>query len=315
MRKHHIGLMLLFAAGSGHAALHDRGDGFIYDDVLDITWTQNANINGLDTWANQTAWAAGYSQTHSEHGTISNWRLPSMDRNGDGTVVNCLQVPEAACRDNEYGYLYAQYGITTASPGGFTNLTNWFYWSSTDKPSSSTLDLAWDFSFQNGFQPGDSKALSFYAWAVRDGDIDDSGGIPIPTPAGVDIEPVVLHPHHDGQLGPRGIAAFPDDVIPVVIFGARMFAGDISNFDPVDIDVPTLRFGPNSAEVSPIYPPEFGIDVDSDGIDDARFNFVMSEAGFGCSDTDGSIGGEMNNGLAFGGSDTFTADCNAQCHN
>ena len=41
------------------AALYDRGNGLIYDDVLDITWTQNANINGVDIWANHVAWVAG----------------------------------------------------------------------------------------------------------------------------------------------------------------------------------------------------------------------------------------------------------------
>jgi hypothetical protein len=68
---------LVLGCGSAQAALIDRGGGFIYDDVLDITWTQNANINGEDNWANHVAWAAGYSQTHTVYGTFDDWRLPT----------------------------------------------------------------------------------------------------------------------------------------------------------------------------------------------------------------------------------------------
>jgi hypothetical protein len=57
--------------------LIDRGDGFIYDSHQNITWTQDANINGLDNWNNQMTWVAGYSQTHSEYGTFDDWRLPT----------------------------------------------------------------------------------------------------------------------------------------------------------------------------------------------------------------------------------------------
>ena len=40
-----------------------------YDDQLDITWTQNANIIGLDRWDSQVAWAAGLNI-----GGVTGWR-------------------------------------------------------------------------------------------------------------------------------------------------------------------------------------------------------------------------------------------------
>lgn len=167
-------VVLLALGGTAQPALIDRGEGFIYDDVLDITWTQNANINGADTWDNQVAWAAGYSQTHSVYGAFEDWRLPSMDVNRDGTLVDCSTASEVDCRDNEYGYLYYQYGIVGWwSPGDFMNLQPDYYWSSTGQP----LD-AWVLDFNLGYAAFLKKYYSLYAWAVRDGDI-----APVPVPA------------------------------------------------------------------------------------------------------------------------------------
>ncbi len=40
-----IGMMAgLVLAGKAEATLIDRGNGLIYDTVLNITWTQNANL-------------------------------------------------------------------------------------------------------------------------------------------------------------------------------------------------------------------------------------------------------------------------------
>ena len=69
MRKLVLAAVLVLVAGGAQAALIDRGSGFIYDDVQDITWAQDANINGAASWADQMAWADGYSQIHSVWGT------------------------------------------------------------------------------------------------------------------------------------------------------------------------------------------------------------------------------------------------------
>lgn len=46
--------------GVANATLYDRGGGLIYDDVLNITWLQDANYaDGKMTWADADAWADG----------------------------------------------------------------------------------------------------------------------------------------------------------------------------------------------------------------------------------------------------------------
>jgi len=84
-----LGLILALPA---QAALHDRGGGLIYDDVLEITWLQNANYgasssydngysttDGRMTWANAVAWADNLSYYDSVRDvTYSDWRLPTV---------------------------------------------------------------------------------------------------------------------------------------------------------------------------------------------------------------------------------------------
>lgn len=176
MRRIHPGFIgapaaLLLASAAAQAALIDRGGGFVYDDVLDITWTQVANINGLDTWANQLAWADSLSLFDSDRGvTWGDWRLASVDVDGDDTVIDCSSTSELACRDNEYGYLFHQYGIKSSSPGPFTNVQSSDYWSGTEfRPNAFG---AWVFRFfGGGTQAGGDRNDDNYAWAVRDGDV------------------------------------------------------------------------------------------------------------------------------------------------
>jgi hypothetical protein len=126
-------MALLMASGPAQGALVDRGGGFVYDDVPDVTWTRNANVNGLDSWANQVAWANSLSLFDSVRGvTWSDWRLPSVDVDDDDTIVDCAAATEAACRDNEYGYLFHQYGIRSSTPGPFTDVQSSDYWSGTE---------------------------------------------------------------------------------------------------------------------------------------------------------------------------------------
>jgi len=152
------------------------GGSAYYDPNLDITWAANANINNnLDTWDNQRAWAASLTI-----GSVSGWRLPSIDVNGDNTVVDCSASGVAGCADNEMGYLYWKEGITSATSGPFSNLAT-LYWSGTELATGSTL--AWMFNFSSGSQGSSfSKNDGFFAWAVRSGDVGLSS---VPVPAAV----------------------------------------------------------------------------------------------------------------------------------
>ena len=116
-------------AGNASATLFDRGGGLIYDDVLNITWLQDANYaqtsgfdaDGLMNWDNAKAWAAGLSYFDSVRNvTWTDWRLPyaSVIAGQGGSVPRFTTLPEfspacsglpggeVACRDNEMGYMY-----------------------------------------------------------------------------------------------------------------------------------------------------------------------------------------------------------------
>jgi hypothetical protein len=90
--------MLLFFGmlGIANARLIDRGGGLIYDDVLDITWLQDANYaytsgyvqspsNGYMFWEDAKAWADGLAYYDSVRDvTWDDWRLPRiLPVNGD----------------------------------------------------------------------------------------------------------------------------------------------------------------------------------------------------------------------------------------
>lgn len=161
---------LLFTGGA-RATLIDRGGGLIYDDVLNITWTQTAGDGVVRNWADANTWAANLV-----FGGFSDWRLPSMDVNGDGTVVGCST--NVDCPDNEYGHMYYQnlngtgdnkMGNQVGDGGVTLNNIQSGNWSGTEfGPNPS---FAWFFDFFNGAQGIDFVGSSVFAWAVRDGDV------------------------------------------------------------------------------------------------------------------------------------------------
>ncbi|MFZ5506650.1 MAG: PEP-CTERM sorting domain-containing protein [Pseudomonadota bacterium] len=78
-------------SGAAQAALHDRGGGLVYDDVLDVTWLADANYaktsgydaDGLMNWQEALAWAANLTYHDSVRGvTYDDWRLPFVRDGG-----------------------------------------------------------------------------------------------------------------------------------------------------------------------------------------------------------------------------------------
>ena len=147
-------LTLLNLVNSAKATLYDRGSGLIYDDVLDVTWMQNANYAGITmTWDESVSWIddlvfQGYDD----------WRLPVTDTACTGK----------SCTGSEMGYLFYDYAVQSATPGLFSNVENFMYWSGTE--DTADLTNAWRFSFKYGTQDVSPKTSKRYAWAVRDGD-------------------------------------------------------------------------------------------------------------------------------------------------
>jgi len=176
-----VTMVVLFAATLSEAHLYNRGRGLIYDDVLDITWLQDANYaftsgydgDGRMTWDQALAWAESL-----EYAGYDDWRLPTaynLDGSGPSSGYNVT--------GSEMGHLfYEELGNTAAIPisntGPFLNLSTVQgrseYWSGTEYAPEPSR--AWDFYFYYGSQSSNHKLATNYAWAVRDGDVH-----PIPT--------------------------------------------------------------------------------------------------------------------------------------
>ena len=152
------------------AALVDRGNGLIQDTVLNIFWLQDASLGGSGRWGDVTARVDSL-----EFGGLENWRLPSVDANGDGLRVICGDtISEMACRDNELGYMY-YYNLTPAGDipptNPKTNLTGDqdpiqkiqpHYWGTAG-------GTRWLFRFDNSVQAGPIKGVNTQSamWAVH----------------------------------------------------------------------------------------------------------------------------------------------------
>lgn len=180
----------LLVTGNTQAALINRGGGLIYDDVLNITWLQDASYaktSGYDSdgqmdWYQATTWADSLTYFDSVRGvTYDDWRLPITVQ----PDLSCSQNEEGGslgygCTGSEMGHLYyvdlgGVAGTSLAEQHNanyslFINVlhfeTNSAYWTSPGEPT------AWHFNFEDGglgSRPPNSGGG--YAWAVRDGDV------------------------------------------------------------------------------------------------------------------------------------------------
>lgn len=195
----------LSLTGAAQAALIDRGGGLIYDDVLNITWLQDANYaktsgydaDGKMNWADANAWAAGLS-----YGGYNDWRLPTMldtgtaDCNLSNSGTDCgynVQTYDAGTGTvySELAYMYhVNLGLKAALNPDSTPRNDWGifgdgttngqndiglihnlqsaeYWFGLEAP----LNDAWFFGMGGGLQYNVPKNNNLYAWAVRSGDV------------------------------------------------------------------------------------------------------------------------------------------------
>ena len=182
-----VGLSVLTL--SANAALYDRGNGLIYDDVMDITWLQDANYaqtsgydgDGAMNWANANTWAAGLS-----YGGYDDWRLASVG-NAPVTGYNVTTGELGHMFYNNLGNtsftsILNNVSFTDATLGGgtasFLNVQSSVYWFGeefVDEEFGPTS--AWAFSTSNGNQYTPGKVISYYGWAVRAGDVSS---VPVP---------------------------------------------------------------------------------------------------------------------------------------
>ena len=187
-------LVTIFLLGftiSSNAALHDRGSGMIYDDVLDVTWLRDANYSltsGYDSdgrmnWNEANLWVDQLS-----YGGYEDWRLPrALDGLSvfgyDGSTTSGFNIISS-----ELGYMhyvnlgnlayrapdgtYPQPGWGLSNTGPFLNVTG-PYWFGTEYAANT--DNAWAINLETGNQYIFIKTNEYNAWAVRDGD-----SVPIP---------------------------------------------------------------------------------------------------------------------------------------
>lgn len=217
---------LLGLGNMAQAALHDRGNGLVYDDALDITWLQDANYaktsgydaDGLMSWDDAVIWA-----DQLEYGGYDDWRLASMSVAagvpiGATTVVaDCKKVSELECRDNELAYMFyynlggnpgqVRSGDQTSVDGVPLRDIGLVHLSGTEVDFVG-VNSVFAFQFFGGSQFGNVKTIASSAWAVRDGDV-----LPPPTtcevfppdnPWNTDISSFSIHPNSNAYLASIG---------------------------------------------------------------------------------------------------------------
>jgi len=202
-------------SGAAQATLTDRGGGLIYDDVLNITWLQDANYaqtsgydaNGRMEWSAANAWAAGLSYFDSVRNvTWSDWRLPTVapvgaafnyafSNNGTTDVgygntspnsemaymyyVNLGNLGSCTPDSGDPTSCHRPPGFRVTNIGPFDNWQSYPFWSGTAYAPDPAI-YAWVFDTGIGLQRSFSRGNEFVAWAVRPGDVAAAGAVPEP---------------------------------------------------------------------------------------------------------------------------------------
>jgi hypothetical protein len=128
--------------------------------------------------------------------------------------------------------------------------------------------------------------------------IDDSGLPPEDLTVSIDIKP-----HDRGNvINPRSHGS-----IWVAVLSDTQIA-----FDPLQLDIPTVRFGPELAEAMR----RKVKDVNKDGLGDLLLHFMIPETGIACGDTEATLTGKTFDGVSFTGTDSIkTVNCTPKkCH-
>lgn len=209
------GMVLGLNMATAEAALFDRGAGLIYDDVLNVTWLQDANYaktsgydaDGLMDWVSAKTWAGNLVYHDSVRNVdYSDWRLAkntpvngsNANWNYSFSVGGYTDVGfNITSVNSELAYMYyenlglagyyspsgitqtnffGKNGVVQTDVGLVKNLTAYSYWSAAE--FALYPGNGWYFSTYQGNQNGSSNpGAQFLAWAVRDGDV---AAVPVP---------------------------------------------------------------------------------------------------------------------------------------
>jgi hypothetical protein len=128
----------------------------------------------------------------------------------------------------------------------------------------------------------------------------------------IDIRPArttnTIHTNHNDTGGEQ------NDPVTVGVLGSSTLVGDPIDFAVADIDPATVRFGPAEGAIDPAKTPDLATNLDSDGLDDATFEFRLGSVGISCGETEATLKGETTSGQLFEGTDVISTVCNAGCH-
>lgn len=186
-------------SGAAHAALHDRGGGLIYDDVLNVTWLQDANYaktsgyddDGLMTWDQAVTWAASLTYYDSVRKvTHTDWRLPTTnpvngistdytwvtDGSSDfGYNISALGTVYAGSTASELAYMYY---VNLGNPGHYT-LAGTVSGCYVAFPTNTCLDSAGPFTnlSPSDYWSDEYQPIIQYAWSFSmGGGLQSAGG-------------------------------------------------------------------------------------------------------------------------------------------
>ncbi len=175
-----VAILVLGGVQTANATLWDRGGGFIYDDIQDLTFLQDANyvltsgfvsLDGL--YQNDGLLRIGESTmfvNNLVYGGVSGWRHPN--------ATPCGYPPGSfqwTCTGSEVSFLYSNYGISTSNQGFFSNVQNFYFVYSPITPGASSV---WVSSMADGQVHLSGDMILAGTWAVHDGDV-----APIPEPS------------------------------------------------------------------------------------------------------------------------------------
>lgn len=176
--------LLVAGIGTSEATLLDRGGGLIYDDVLDITWMQDAQyaITSGYNEAGRLSWSAAVdfaSQVEYYDAvrdvTLTNWRLPrtinapgslGYDTTGLTSELAYMYYINLGYAPN-YSHDRFDPAPTSSAYNPFFNIAYRGYWSET---LSDFSDTAWMLHFHFGSQELNGVGDEQRVWLVMDGD-------------------------------------------------------------------------------------------------------------------------------------------------
>jgi hypothetical protein len=201
----------LLSSGAAQAKLIDRGGGLLYDDVLNVTWLQDANYaktsgydaDGIMNWTDANIWASSLNISRFAGESLTGWRLPATAPVGadwndawsyDGTTDfgDNISSPHS-----ELGYMYyvnlglkgqfspsgadqPDWGIFRDGIGhyygdqanvGLVKNLQSYEYWSGTVYASVPASFAWSFNTHYGYQSYGYQYYPLAAWAVRPGDV------------------------------------------------------------------------------------------------------------------------------------------------